>query len=387
MLCSSYRRLFTVFALLLAFPCIAQSADRRITVDTRGGLIRAVRSAQPGTQVLIAPGEYRGELHFGPLAGTAKSPISIAALDAENPPVITGGSFAMHLVRPRHVELRGLHIRGPRGNGLNIDDGGKADSPAEHVRLVGLHIENVGPTGNRDGIKLSGVDKFVIQDCVVRRWGTSGSAIDMVGCHQGRIENCTFQFQDDVFANGVQTKGGSSDVAIRRCRFEHAGNRSINIGGSTGAAYFRPPAPGYEAQRILVEDCTFVGSMAPIAFVGVDGAIVRHNTIYRPGRWVIRILQESQGDEFTPCRNGVFANNLIAFRADEVRSVVNVGGGTSAETFQFSGNHWFCIDRPARSDRLGLPTREQNGSYGVDPKFNDPENGDFRSPISSAGVR
>ena len=40
----------------------------------------------------------------------------------------------------------------------------------------------------------------------------------------------------------------------------------VNIGGSTGRAYFRPRPEGFEAKDITVEDCTFVGSGA--AFVG-----------------------------------------------------------------------------------------------------------------------
>ncbi|MEZ6064933.1 MAG: hypothetical protein R3B90_04330 [Planctomycetaceae bacterium] len=165
----------------------------------------------------------------------------------------------------------------------------------------------------------------------------------------------------------------------------------MNIGGSTGRDYFRPRDADYEARNITVEDCTFVGSMSPIAFVGVDGATVRHNTIYRPTRWVIRILQETQGPAFVACRDGVFANNIIAYRSDEVRSIVNVGGGTSADTFRFDANHWYCIDSPRRSDRLDLPSAETNGSYGKDPMFRDAERGDLErresSPVTDAGAR
>lgn len=84
---------------------------------------------------------------------------------------------------------------------------------------------------------------------------------------------------------------------------QNAGGRGLNIGGSTGTAYFRPKSQGYEAKDITVKDCTFLGSMSPIAFVGVDGAHVHHNTFYWPTRWLFRILQENQDPQFTPCRN------------------------------------------------------------------------------------
>jgi hypothetical protein len=368
-----------------------KTSQKTITVQSRDELVRAVRVAQPGTKIFIAPGEYRGGLSFADLHGTKSNPIVLAALDGENPPQIVGGASGLHLIRPSYVELHNLHFSKAQGNGLNIDDGGDSNRSAKQIVLKGLQIRDIGPKGNRDGMKLSGVDHFHIKNCTIERWGESGSAIDMVGCHEGEIVDCQFKYRGDIFANGVQTKGGSADISVRRCRFENAGGRAVNIGGSTGRDYFRPRSAGYEAKNITVEDCTFIGSMSPIAFVGVDGATVRYNTIYRPTRWVIRILQESQRKEFVPCRNGSFTKNLIAFRSNEVRSVVNVGGGTAPETFDFSGNHWFCIDNPRRSDRLGLPVKESNGSYGADPKFIDAPKGDLRlmssSPVSDAGVR
>lgn len=372
-------------------PLIAQQDGLTIEVSTRAELMAAVDTAQPGTRILIAPGEYLGGISIDNLRGTQASPIILEARHAERPPVIAGGSHGIHLRRPAHVQLRGLVLQGATGNGLNIDDGGGHGEPARDILLHHIQVRDVGPTGNCDGIKLSGVDAFIIEDCTVERWGDSGSAIDMVGCHNGEITGCHFRFRSDIFGNGVKTKGGSASLAIRRCRFENAGGRAVNIGGSTGREYFRPRDAAYEAKDITVEDCTFIGSLSPIVYVGVDGAIVRYNTIYRPRRWAVRILQESQGPEFLPCRNGVFANNIVAFRSDEVRSIVNVGSGTAPETFRFAENHWYCIDNPQRSDRLGLPTSETNGSYAKDPMFRDPERGGLgisdRSPVRGAGVR
>lgn len=377
-------------SVLLAVDDEAPSQNT-LTVDTREALIAALRQAGPGTTVRIAPGTYRGSLSFDLLRGEEGRPIVIAALDANDPPVFEGGGAGIHLRRPVHVELRNLVIQKATGNGLNIDHGGDISQPAQHIVLNGLQIRDIGPGGNRDGIKLSGVDEFSVVDCIVERWGDNGSAIDMVGCHQGRIAGCTFSYRGDLAANGVQTKGGSSNIVISRCRFENAGSRAVNVGGSTGTAFFRPPDARYEAKDITVEDCTFVGSAAPICFVGVDGAVVQHNTIYRPARWVLRILQESQGERFVPSRNGVFRNNLIAFRSGEIRETVNVGGGTAPQTFTFEGNHWYCLDAPDRSDRLRLPVEETGGTYGEDPQFVDESTHDLRlkgsSTIRNAGVR
>jgi hypothetical protein len=141
--------------------------------------------------------------------------------------------------------------------------------------------------------------------------------------------------------------------------------------------YFRPQGARYEARDITVEGCTFVGCQAPISYVGVDGATVRYNTFYRPGKWVLRILQETTAEGFAPCRNGRFEDNLVVFRRAEVSTFVNVGPNTAPETFRFARNLWYCEDRPDAS-RPTLPTPETDGLYGVDPQLRDPGQHDFR---------
>ncbi len=363
-----------------------------ITVKSRNELIQAVRNAKPGTNILISPGIYEGGLTFHNLQGEQGKPIQLAAADPKQPPVIRGGNSGLQLTDPLYVELRNLAITKAVANGLNIDDGGSYDSPARHVLLSGLVVRDIGSNRNHDGIKLSGVDDFRVENCTVERWGKTGSGIDMVGCHRGLITDCTFREGDKIFGNAVQMKGGSSELTVSRCRFDNAGGRAINIGGSTGLAYFRPQPQGYEAKDITVADCEFLGSMAPIAFVGVDGANVHHNTIYRPTRWVMRILQENQNEKFVPCRAGRFMNNIVVFRSDELASPVNIGAHTSPKSFNFAENFWYCLDRPDRTQRAAqLPTLEKNGTYGTNPEFRDAAKGNLRltpgSPAKSFGPR
>jgi hypothetical protein len=251
-------------------------------------------------------------------------------------------------------------------------------------------VRDVRPRGNRDGIKLSGLRDFRIQHCRVERWGNNGSAIDMVGYTSGMVQDSTFVDAGGEMANGVQTKGASSDITIRRCRFENAGGRAVNVGGSTGADYFRPRDAKFEAKDITVEDCEFIGGGAAVAFVGVDGAVVRYNTIYRPTRWAIRILQENNDPRLVNSQGGKFVNNVVAFRADEIRSILNVGANTLPETFTFSDNVWHCLDRPAETRRLvNLPEAEKDARYLDSLNFKDPQRGDLRitDGFIDAGVR
>jgi hypothetical protein len=160
--------------LLLSTISLSAAQAQEVRVRTSEELAEALRGAEAGTTILIEPGTYRGGLSAGGLKGTEERPIVIAAADAKDPPVIEGGGSGLHLQSPQHVELRGLVLRAARGNGLNVDDSGDVENPARHVVLKNLAISDIGPRGNCDGIKLSGLRDFRIEGCRVERWGSSG---------------------------------------------------------------------------------------------------------------------------------------------------------------------------------------------------------------------
>ena len=120
------------------------------------------------------------------VSGTTSAPIVIAGTAGQKP-VFEGGASGLQLSRCSFIELRDLAFTGARGNGINIDDGGQHGAPVKGIVLRGLDISNVGPRGNCDGIKLSGVDSFAVAGCKLENWGDGGSGIDMVGCHEGTI--------------------------------------------------------------------------------------------------------------------------------------------------------------------------------------------------------
>jgi hypothetical protein len=367
---------------LAAFALNLQDVQVRDAAEFR----QAVSSAKAGQRILLAPGEYRGGFSFSGLSGTPEQQIVIGALNPADRPRLSG----LHFSRLAYVTIRDLVIDATTGNGINIDDGGSITSPSHHVTLENIHVTQT-PRGNIDGLKLSGIDDFIVRRCTIEKWG--GSGIDMVGCHRGVIEECTFRSGGD---SGVQGKGGTSEITVRRCRFENAGQRALNLGGSTGFQFFRPaldtmPRGGrYEARGLTVEQCVILGSMASVAFVGVDGATVRFNTIYVPDRWAIRILQETASEGFLACQNGSFTDNIVAYRSDKWSAGgVNIGPNTSPQTFRFERNFWYCIDRPSASPPA-LPVREIGGTYGTDPQFVDESTLDLRvrdgSPASGVGA-
>ncbi len=347
---------------LLALLAITGTQAATHTVSDNDALKTALRSLQAGDVLRIAPGTYTSGHHLEGIAN-----LTVEALDPAQPPRFVGGSTGWHFSRCPGLRLRHLVISGQSVNGLNLDEGGPSQPAATGVVLENLTVEDIGPKGNHDGIKVSGLADLVIRDCRITGWG--GQGIDLVGCHRVRIEGCRFTGKPGFSASaGIQIKGGSSAVTVENCDFDDAGERPLNVGGSTGLEFFRPPGARHEAKAIVVRGNRIRGSLCAAAFVGVDGAEFSDNTVLHPRRWIFRMLQETRAEGFTPCRNVLVRNNRIVFRRDQVVAEINVGAGTAPETLRFEGNHWFAEDRPQAS-RPRLPVAETQGVHGVDPRL------------------
>jgi len=356
----------------------------------------AAKFAVPGCAVVVAPGVYPGGEFIANLAGTVSQPIWIRGSDPNNRPVIEGGGAGIHLTKIRYLVVENLEIRGSANNGINCDDGGDYANPAttQYVLFRNLYIHDIGSGGNQDGLKLSGVDDYAVQDCNFARTSAGGSGIDHVGCHNGIITRCTFS---DMGSNAIQCKGGSSDITIRSCRFINGGQRAINIGGSTGFPFFRPPLrktqTNFEARSIYVVANIFKGADAPVAFVGCIDSLVAHNTFIDPKDWFFRILQETVTAPpfaFYSAGHSGFVNNLLYFdRARIKESDINVGSKTAPDTFLFMNNLWHAYDNPGAS-KPDLPGSEIDGLVGVDPLLADPANDNYMitlaSPAAQSGV-
>ena len=349
-----------IFFLLLSFLTSMTQADDIIVGDA-DSLRKSIRDLKPGTTLKIAPGDYPGGHH---VVGVDR--LIVEALDSKNPPLFKGGANAWHFSRCQNLTVRHLRISGQSGNGLNLDDGGLFDEPVTGITLEHLEISDIGPKGNHDGIKCSGLDKLTIRDCNLTGWG--GQGIDMVGCHESLITDCRFTGKAGFSATaGVQTKGGSSDITVEKCHFINSGERPLNVGGSTGLDLFRPSGAKFEAKNIVVRDNIIEGSLCAAAFVGVDGGEFTGNTVLYPEKWIFRILQETTEPGYALSRNVLVKDNRIVFRRAQVRIEINIGDGTEPESFRFEGNHWFADDRPQAS-KPQLPSKEKGGTYGVDPR-------------------
>lgn len=379
-----------VFGLINTFilSCVSLELLAQITIGPGADfatLADAGPSLEAGDSVTVLDGFYSNGTQFlFDLTGTAEAPILIKS-ESLYGAIFDGSAESIHLVRCKHVILDGFLIQHQTGNGMNIDDGGNYDVPTHHITIRNCHFRDIDAVGNNDLLKLSGLDDFHIHHCVFEN-GAAGSGVDMVGCHNGIIEDCIF---NNTGNSGIQAKGGTQYIRIQRNEFRDIAQRAINIGGSTGLEFFRPPLTdpivnAFEAANIEVFSNLFIGSWSPIAYVGCINCVVRNNTFYQPQNWAIRILQETTVPGFLPCSDNEFSNNIV-FLANDITEV-NIGPNTSPATFEFSNNLWFNA-----ANNFWLPVLPVNDENQIiaDPMFADAEAEEFalleQSPAIAMG--
>jgi hypothetical protein len=159
----------------LAFLFAVTTMAETVVVKDSAELKSALASLKAGSKVKIAHGDYPGGFH---VSGVDR--VTLEALDETNPPHFKGGANGFQFSRCNDLSLRHIKISGQSGNGLNLDDGGQFDAPVTGITLEGIEISDIGPRGNHDGIKCSGLKQLTIRDCVITGWGGKASTLSAV---------------------------------------------------------------------------------------------------------------------------------------------------------------------------------------------------------------
>ncbi len=373
---------------LLIFLCHATlSIANTILVgpsETHTSVQSAAAVVQPGDTIMVLGGTYQQQEFLTNLQGTAGNWIVLLAQPGQTV-IYQGGSEGWHITDGAYLKIVGFIFEQQTANGVNIDDGGTYQTPSHDIIIENCTFRNMAGTGNNDLLKLSGLDNFEIKTCIFLNGASGGSGIDMVGCHHGLIAGCNFE---NMGSNCIQAKGGTQFITIERNYFKNGGHRSVNLGGSTGLQYFRPIDATFEAADLNVHSNIFIGSTAPIAYVGCVRVVVSNNTIYLPGNWVFRILQETVDPiRFVPCGQNTFANNIV-YRDNGLSTDVNIGPNTDPGSFTVSNNLWYNVDNLNWPGPGNLPVSDPNQIV-EDPQFSDPANENFSigsgSPAATSG--
>lgn len=371
--------------LLTIFSIAATTSYAHVlTVGSKGefaDIQEASAAAVAGDTILVETGVYKGGIYIHSLRGEDLEPIVILS-ETPGQAIIRGGSNAIHFVKPANIILQGFIFEQQLANGVNIDDGGDYNTEPERIIVRNCTFRDMQSSGNNDLLKISGIDDFEIINCTFENGAAGGSGIDMVGCHNGTIKSNRFI---NMGSNAIQAKGGTQHILIEANYFKNCGQRTLNLGGSTGLEYFRPIDATFEAADLSVFSNIIIGSVAPIAYVGSTRVKVVNNTIINPEKWVIRILQETVDEErFVPSSNGTFANNIVYL--GDLHTTVNIGSNTSAESFSFENNFWYNYENE-QWQGPNLPTDDLSQVISLDPQFVDFGSEDFHlvegSPAAS----
>jgi hypothetical protein len=189
--------------------------------------------------------------------------------------------------------------------------------------------------------------------------------------------------------SAVQTKGGSREIVIRSNLFSYVSARSVNLGGNTGAPFFRPLDAEYEAAEIDVHGNLFYRSGdAAVAFSGCFGCTAAHNTFIDPAGHVIGIFDEHP--DLAVGRANRFVNNLVTSADLRFDRYTVRGRGSNDDGFTWENNlvHLRSADGQSAPALYGAPPVSTLAT--VDPGFVDPAGGSYGlrpgSPALGAGL-
>ena len=211
-----YRHHIVLLGLILHWLLFPFRAVATIITVTTNDMYAKIEAADPGDQVLIAPGTYAFRVHLTKHA-TVANPIVIQALDPLHPPVWDFGTNPVE-------NATGSHTAGDRGRG------GWQLSGAQNYRIRGIifrHCRNAD--GNSAAIRYyNGTTNLHLQDCLFE-WndnGLTGGTQDS----QATVEGCEFSANGNTNASApthnIYVYGG--DLTLRYC-YVHDSVQSENF--------------------------------------------------------------------------------------------------------------------------------------------------------------
>lgn len=102
--------------------------------------------------------------------------------------------------------------------------------------------------------------------------------IDFVGCHDMRVLGSEIH---DGVSIGVQMKGGAYRCLVEGNRIHGLADAAIQLGQSTGQAFFLPGYTDWEASESVAANNLLYGALrAGVAAQGCSQCVVAHNTMW-----------------------------------------------------------------------------------------------------------
>jgi hypothetical protein len=355
---------------------------------------------RPGDEIILMPGRHR-PASFDRLAGTAEAPIIIRGASPQKPSIIASQLDGIRVKEGAHLVIQDLQISGGSASGIWIgaaqpESETQAAEPdavltprlgasndkvrtqrARDILIRNVSISKIGPRGQRHGIFLTGFVDVRIDGVRIEGWG--GSAIELLACEDVAITKSQFRGIEDHSQNcGVRARAGCDRVNISGCRFENAGDFVISMGGKSNPEDFVPPIPAdaasaslAEATRVQVEHCTIIGGLCAAAFIHAEHCNVQANTIVRPRRCALGLLNDSPDVRIKPTGPNVFGANLVFWQAGDIVRLAEVAEGVNGDALVLEPNLWWSNESLEDRRKLGpLPGKDaMEQQFDLDPKL------------------
>jgi hypothetical protein len=180
----------------LAFGVAVAVANAAVINVTTSDSYTKIESAQPGDQVLIAPGTYSFRVYLSQQASVT-NPITIQALNPTNPPIWDFGTTNVE-------NAPGSYTAGDRGRG---------------------------------GWQFSGAQNYNISGIVFRHCRTASYNSAGIRYYNGTtnlyLKNCEFDYNDNGLTGGTQ----DSAATVEFCEFNANGNTNASLSSPTHNLY------------------------------------------------------------------------------------------------------------------------------------------------------
>lgn len=214
-----------------------QLADKVTIVSTASELRTAVKNAKAGDMIKVAPGEYdlQRQKVYSEAEGTSDLPITIEALEKNDPPVLKCSSpehnYVLHIIGDYWC-IDGLILSNAQ-KGIVLDNSN--NTVIQNCEIYDIGAEAVAI---RDGSSYCTIQSCYIHDTglVSPGYGEGvyiGSSKDKTEfdfkCDYNKVMNCTFK---NVAAEHVDVKEYTTGTEIGECTFYGDGMTGANYAGS-----------------------------------------------------------------------------------------------------------------------------------------------------------